>query len=1119
MSSGNEIDIKIAGKVDPSVKKSVDKAANETKRIKTNLDNTSKGFKDSETAGKNFGKTSTEAVTSLDDALAGAAILSTLGAIYSEFYKATEAAEQYQLSLAKVDTIADNNSASMSQIRSDISQLSLETGKDVNSLSEATYQAISASVDTADAVAFTATANELAVGGFTQTETAVDALTTAINAYGLANDDATMVSDMFIETQNMGKTTVDQLASSVGTVIPLAAAYSVNLANVSTGYAQLTKNGIDTANAGTYLRAMLNELGDASSNVSTIIYEKTGKSFSQLMDDGNSLGDVLDILGESVSGDSTQFANLWQNTRSGVGALSLYNSGADEFNETLGEMEDSAGATSEAYETMAGTTAHSKEVMTAAMDQVAISIGDSLDPAMNKLYKIGADLLEGVAVFIDDNPEVVAALSAILIGVTVAAGGIAIYTVGTKVATVATAAFNAMMEANPAILALTGIVALAAAIGAFIFMTDDATKSGEKLTKASQDQYDELEDLKSQYDDVCEKYGDTSYQASELKQKIDDLDQEFQDSKQTYGDLVLEIDELETKYSEYKDQIAKNEEIDDSCEATGNLVDRLYELADQSHRTADEKAEMEAIIEMLNESVPNLSLNYDDLIEKTATTREALLNMVDAEYQDEKYEAAKENYKNSKALLEEEKALYDNLMEQYSNSDAYKNYKNSDGNAAAFSEYQKFMDEMITITKKDGTEVEKSMRDMISSTDETIKELEGDVKEYSGEMASLKGLTDEAGASSQNWETLTSQSIQAVQGKIDELAQKYDDEYNSAKENIEKTVGLFNELELKTDITTEKMTEAWQNQTKWIDKYSENLTKAQQYGLTDGLVTSLADGSEESGQYINQIIEELDNLNTSDANELVDKLNENFNNVKEAQGDFATTVAEYKTDFTDSLKGMEDELTQSIEKFDLSKESEKAAVDTIQAYVSGINSNLSEVDIAAQAVAFSVKTQLTPKGITPYNTNTQNIEKNAKGTRSSADMFIAGEEGPELIVGAKGSRVFTAQETEAILGSQAEGNITYNIPELLLQLFEMKTGKSTFGDFANALDDKKSPADNNNNNGGGISVVYSPVYNVSGSANNSDEIQRVAKISQADFEKYMKQYEKDMIRTNFRSVR
>ena len=88
--------------------------------------------------------------------------------------------------------------------------------------SEAVYSAISAGVDTAHAVEFVEKATRLAAGGFTESQTAVDVLTTALNAYGLSVAETERVSDILITTQNLGKTTVNELAASVGKVIPLS---------------------------------------------------------------------------------------------------------------------------------------------------------------------------------------------------------------------------------------------------------------------------------------------------------------------------------------------------------------------------------------------------------------------------------------------------------------------------------------------------------------------------------------------------------------------------------------------------------------------------------------------------------------------------------------------------------------------------------------------------------------------------------------------------------------------------------------------------------------------------------------------------------------------------------
>ena len=361
-SSEQEISIKISGKVDPSFNKSVTAASEKVKGINKDTNSVSKGFENAGKSGAEFGEESKNAVSDLDAALASAGIVAALNKTFSAFMECVEAADKYETALAKISTIADTSEVSMSTIKDSINNLSAETGQSVTDISEATYQAISASVDTASAVDFVNQANMLAVGGFTDVTSAVDVLTTTINAYGLEASEASTISDMLIKTQNLGKTTVDDLASTLGTVIPTAAAFNVNMANVSATLAELTKNGINTKNASTYLRGMLNELGDTGSNVSQVLYDKTGKSFSMLMQSGKSLGDVIKILSDSVDGDSTAFANLWSNTRAAQGALSIFNSGAEEFNDTVTEMEESAGTTAKAYGTMISTAEHAEQI-------------------------------------------------------------------------------------------------------------------------------------------------------------------------------------------------------------------------------------------------------------------------------------------------------------------------------------------------------------------------------------------------------------------------------------------------------------------------------------------------------------------------------------------------------------------------------------------------------------------------------------------------------------------------------------------------------------------------------------------------------------------------------------
>lgn len=299
----------------------------------------------------------------------------------------------YETSLAKVGTIADLGKLSIQKLGSQITDMSNTMGIAATDIAEATYQAISAGQDTANAVEFAGQAAKLATAGFTSTTSAVDILTTALNAYGLSADQATHVSDVLLTTQNLGKTSVDELSSSMGKVIPLAAAYNVSVENLSSGLAVMTANGIATAEATTYTKSMLNELGDTGSSVGKILQQQTGKSFAQLNAEGKSLGDVLQILYDSVGGDSTAFAGLWSSVEAGTGALSLASGGADKFNGVLAQMVDSAGATDTAYQTMTDTFQHCMESLQTTAENLSIDLFEAMEPGLKEAANWGTDCL------------------------------------------------------------------------------------------------------------------------------------------------------------------------------------------------------------------------------------------------------------------------------------------------------------------------------------------------------------------------------------------------------------------------------------------------------------------------------------------------------------------------------------------------------------------------------------------------------------------------------------------------------------------------------------------------------------------------------------------------------
>ena len=993
--------------------KNLDEAAEAARKASEEVEKFGDKSEESGKQSEESSKKSRDGIKELQGVLASAGIAATLNEIKNGFFDCSEAAAQFETSTAMVATIADTSQKSLSDISKEVRTYSNETGEAASDMAEATYQAISASVNTADAASFAGTATKLAVGGFASATTAVDVLTTAINAYGLAASDATQLSDYLITTQNLGKTSVDQLAQSVGKVIPLASAYNVQMDNLSSAYAVLTANGIATAESGTYLKSMLNELGDTGSDVSEVLLNSTGKTFAQLMEQGYSLGDVMAMLGNAVDGDSTAFNALWSSTEAGIGALSLFNAGADKYNSVLDSMRTSAGATEKAYSTMADTTDKSKQRMENSFNNLKISVGDVLNPALTQVYEGFTSVFAGMSDFVDEHPAVVAAISAIAVGVGGFTGALAAYNIATTAAKFVTEAFTATLAANPFVLAAAGIVAVTAAAvtltGVLITQSDEY----EGMTATCRDQYDELQNLNDQYNAACEQYGENSEAANSLRYQLDQLNDEFEANRQTVKEFVAECDGLVESHNKVMDAYnSTTSSIKEQELGTLALTQRLGELASQNSQTTASYTEMKAIIDQLNADVPGLGLTYDGVTESVDATVEAIKKAAKAQA-DSEYKA--EQQQTYVDLLKEQSSLEQQIAEAEANLDAerqrrgmYQDDVTGDWVKGIWTE-----DSPWIAWTSDIDEYKKSLEELQAAYDENQQTL----SDIEGEWRGVAQAVEDAQNQTVTYDEAVSMATSSAQSALDELTAAYDKAYQSARESIEGQIGLFDTMKTSSELSVSDMEKAMQSQTDYLNLYSENLKKAAEYGLDDGLIKSLSDGSEESAGYINTIIQNIEKLGGSTegmpaaASKFVDEFNSKFEETTKAKDAFADSVAKMETDFDEKMGEIEQTMVGTVEKMEMTDEAAAAAKATIEAYCNAIRSMTGEAGSAAQAVANAAAAHLST---TPSTT----VSGHANGTLSAPeDVYIAGEEGPELIVGARGSEVFPAQETEKILSA------------------------------------------------------------------------------------------------------
>ncbi len=283
--------------------------------------------------------------------------------------------------MAKMSTLFDTTQTSVSDLSKDFLNLSNKMGLSATELAEAGYQALSAGQSVDDVAGFVETAGNLAKAGFTSTTTAVDVLTTAINAYGESAGTAEEISNKLVRTQNLGKTTVDELASSMGKIIPTASSMGVNIDNLTSGYVSLTKQGIATAEATTYMNSMLNELGDSGTDLGGIIKDKTGKSFQDLMNEGYSLADVLQITKDYADENGIAYNELWGSAEAGKAGLAILNGGVEEFNSTVDTMSSKTNDVGEALDKLNTPSVKAKKSLN-QLKNSGIELGTSLLTAL-----------------------------------------------------------------------------------------------------------------------------------------------------------------------------------------------------------------------------------------------------------------------------------------------------------------------------------------------------------------------------------------------------------------------------------------------------------------------------------------------------------------------------------------------------------------------------------------------------------------------------------------------------------------------------------------------------------------------------------------------------------------
>lgn len=703
------------------------------------------------------------------------------------------------------------------------------------------------------------------------------------------------------------------------------------------------------------------------------------------------------------------------------------------------------GGTLDMYDAV-GTLAEGAQSMgdewQAAGNSIKAAFGSAITPAVSAGSSALAGFVQGVGEFLQEHPAVTKAITAIGVGLGVVVAGFALYAAGTAVATAATALFGTTLSV--AIWPITAIAAAIAAVTAAVLFLVDAFQEDlgavEGLTATTREQYYELQDLNAEYEEACEKYGETSEEALRLKYQVDDLTASYEANKQTVEEFTAEVDALVQSHDElissYEDSMAT---IDQNEVGTLSLIQKLEDLASTTNRTAAQEEQMKAVIDQLNADLPELALSYDDVASSTEKSIEAMKQAAEAQAEQERQAEQKQAYVD---LLKEQANLEEEIAK------AEENVRLEQERMDNMSGWDHFW----TGGEWDDLEAYQAALDELNAA---YAENQAALQGIEDDWAGVAEAAEEAAESPSSYEEAVSIAYENVRAKVEELCAAYDEAYQAALESFEGQFGLFDEAEADMDATVANAQAALDSQLAYWESYSANVetlknTSAEDLGVTqenyEALMAYAQSGSEEGAGLAASMAEAINSGNT----EAVAALAETVGQVQAAKETAAAAVADWQTDFTAQMNAIEQEMQDTINGMDLSEEASAAASSTINSYANQIRAGKTGAVSAAREVASAVTSALSSANATIHvnvtssgsvaghangTTNAESVflageqgpelvarpaAAYANGTTDSTDYFIAGENGPELIVGEQGSTVFPTQETDRLIAALNE---------------------------------------------------------------------------------------------------
>lgn len=290
-------------------------------------------------------------------AVSAIGVTAAIRAIGTALRESVDDALEFSSAIAEINSILPENEKLTLESKNAFIEFSNSFAGDAQTQARAFYSIVSAGVQTtAKQLDVLEKANKAAVAGLVDINTAATVLVSSVNAYSASALTAEEASDALFIAVREGQTTFGELANTIGSVAPLAAAAGVKFDELAGVLAFITKSGVSTDEAVTGFRATLTGIIKPAEQA-TKAAQELGVEFSTQALRTKGLAKFFEDLAVATGGSEEKLARLFPNVRALSTVINITRGNFDDFKRILNETADAAGATDVAFRVISESAA------------------------------------------------------------------------------------------------------------------------------------------------------------------------------------------------------------------------------------------------------------------------------------------------------------------------------------------------------------------------------------------------------------------------------------------------------------------------------------------------------------------------------------------------------------------------------------------------------------------------------------------------------------------------------------------------------------------------------------------------------------------------------------------